>query len=157
MHRAPAVNFPVKRARWQFGLVVCLSLLSLAALVAFTWAQTTVDLRSGGLALLILVTSGSALMGWRRSPQGRLRWDGEHWRWSGFQDSPACRLVVVMDFQSVVVVKVTTEARAPIYLWLEQTPGDTSWRPLRRAIVSSEATTDDKNKKARSGDAGELA
>ena len=157
MHRAPAVNFSVKRSRWQAWLIVCASLLALLALVTFAWTQTVLDLRAGGLALAVLAASGVALVGWKNSPQGSLRWDGEHWRWSGFGDSPECRLDVLMDFQSVVVVHVTTEGRAPISLWLEATPGDTSWKPLRRAIVSSQAKANSKSKTSSTGIAGELA
>lgn len=157
MHRAPAVNFLVKRSRWQAWLIVCASLLALLALVTFAWTQTVLDLRAGGLALAVLAASGVALVGWKNSPQGSLRWDGEHWRWSGFGDSPECRLDVLMDFQSVVVVHVTTEGWAPISLWLEAAPGDTGWKPLRRAIVSSQAKADGKSKKSSTGIAGELA
>ena len=157
MHRAPAVNFLVKRSRWQAWLIVCASLLALLALVTFAWTQTVLDLRTGGLALALLAASGVALMGWKNSPQGSLRWDGEFWRWSGFGDNPECRLAVLMDFQSVVVVHITTEGWAPIFLWLEANPGDTGWKPLRRAVVSSQATADGKSKKSNTGIAEEFA
>lgn len=157
MHRAPAVNFLVKRSRWQAWLIVSASLLALLVLVVFTWTRTVLDLRTGGLALAIAVTSGMALAGWMRTAQGCLRWDGEYWRWSGFDDNPECRLGVVMDFQNVVVVYVTAESRGPISLWLEATPGDISWKPLRRAIVSSQVTADGNGKKAMTGVAGELS
>lgn len=119
--------------------------------------QTVLDLRTGGLALALLAASGVALMGWKNAPQGSLRWDGEFWRWSGFGDNPECRLAVLMDFQSVVVVHITTEGWAPIFLWLEANPGDTGWKPLRRAVVSSQATADGKSKKSNTGIAGEFA
>lgn len=157
MHRAPAVNFFVKRSRWQAWLIVGTCLLAVFVLAVFVRTQTVLDLGTGGLALAILVISGLALLGWKNSPRGSLRWDGESWRWSVFEDNPACRLEVLMDFQNVVVVNIVTVSRASMCLWLEATPGDPGWRPLRRAIVSSQVTADGKSKKVRSGAAEEFA
>ena len=157
MHRAPAVNFSVKRSRWQAWLIVCLSLLVFVTLAVFAWEQSVLDIRTGGLALAVLIASSTAFLGWKRSPQGSLRWDGQQWYWSGFPDAAACRLTLLLDFQRVVAVSIIAEAQAPVFLWLEANPGHSSWKPLRRAIVSSQAASDDKGKRAGPGAVGELA
>jgi hypothetical protein len=150
MHRAPAVNFSVKRSRWHARLVACMTALSAAALLAFVLGQEILglDLRVLLLATGILATSGFALAGWKRSPQGTLRWDGQHWFWSDFASNPVCCLRLLMDLQRVVLVSIAADAYAPVYLWLEEMPGDAYWKPLRRAIVSSQAGADGTGKRA---------
>ncbi|MES2581281.1 MAG: hypothetical protein V4627_01070 [Pseudomonadota bacterium] len=137
--------------------MVCVNLLAVATLAVFAWERPVLDMRTGALALVSLIASGTAFLGWMRSPQGDLRWDGQQWLWSGFAETAPCRLALVLDFQRVMVVKITTGAHVPEFLWLEANPGDTSWRPLRRAIVSSQAASVGKAKKAGPGVAGEFA
>ena len=137
--------------------MVCVNLLVVATLAVFAWEQPVLDVRTGTLVLVSLIANSIAFLGWKRSPQGSLRWDGQQWLWSGFPETAPCRLALVLDFQRVMVVKITTGAHEPEFLWLEANPGDTSWRPLRRAIVSSQAASAGKAKKAGIGVAGELA
>jgi toxin CptA len=153
MHRAPAVNFSVKRARWHARFLVCTGVLARMTLSAFVLEQGPPDVRGAVLALAMLVAGSLAFVGWKQSPQGSLRWDGEHWHWSGFAANPQCHVRALMDFQSVMLVTVTAEAHAPVFLWLEAGPGDAAWRPLRRAIVSSQAA----GKQPGPGIAGDLA
>lgn len=157
MHRAPAVNFAVKRSRWQARLIVFLGLAALVVLAVFVWDQAAVDIRPGILAFSTVLAGSMAVLGWRRSPEGSLRWDGEHWYWSGFEKTAVCRVKLLMDFQSVMVVTVTAEAQAPVFLWLEAPPDTANWKPLRRAIVSSQAAAGGKNQKARLGTEKELS
>ena len=157
MHRAPAVIFTVKRSRWQVRLIACLAMLALVTMVVFASGQTTQDHRTAVLALAIVIASSVALWGWKNAPQGSLRWDGQHWYWSGFRESPACSLGLLMDFQRVVVVSIHAKAKAPIFLWLEANPGDPSWPSLRRAIVSSLPAGAGKNKEDRPGVVGDPA
>lgn len=158
MHRAPAVNFPVRRSRRQAGLIVCVSLLAAASLAVFVWEQNALDLRTAIFGMTIVVVGSIALFGWRHAPQGNLRWTGEHWYWSGFPERAVCSLALLMDLQSVVLVKVTADTHAPVYLWLEAAPGEANWRAVRRAIVSSQAASSDgKRAKTGTGVVGDLA
>ena len=134
-----------------------MGLLALVTLAVFVRGQTPLDVRALVLAMVCLVTTGIALMGWRKSPQGSLRWDGQHWYWSGLTAGSACQLFTLMDFQRVVVVLIKSEAHAPFSLWLEEVDNDTSWRPLRRAIISSQAASDSKSKKPGVAAEGDLA
>ena len=157
MHRAPAVNFTVKRSRLQARLIGCVGLLTVAILVIFVLEQPVLDFQIGVLALSILLAGSTAYLGWRRAPQGNLRWDGEHWHWSDFEKKMVCRLDLLADFQSVVVVTVTAQGQSPVFLWLEDTLDAPNWKPLRRAIVSSQAASGGETKKANPGLEGDLA
>lgn len=157
MHRAPAVNFFVKRSRWHARLIFAMGLLALTIFAVFAREQTPWNERALVLAFAGVVTSGIAFVGWKKSPQGSLRWDGQHWYWSGFVAGPACQLVLLMDFQSVVLVWIACDGQAPFYLWLEATLNDASWRLLRRAVVSSQAASGSKNKKPGLSVEGDLA
>ena len=151
MHRAPAVNFTVKRSRWQARLIVLLSLLIAAILTIFVHEQAVFGMQAVFLTLSVVLAGSTAYLGWRRSPQGNLRWDGQHWFWSGFAKETVCRLDLLMDFQSFLVVTIMAEGQAPVFLWLEATLDGSNWMPLRRAIVSSQAPSGGKNRKARHG------
>ncbi len=157
MHLAPAVNYSVKRSHWQARLIVGVSLLAVSILAIFARDQMVLDARTGVLAVVILIVSTVAFLGWKRSPQGSLRWDGQHWYWSGIAGNPVCRLRMVMDFQSLLLVAVKTESQASIVLWLEAIPGDASWKSLRRAIVSGQAAVGGKTKTVVPGAQGDLA
>lgn len=134
-----------------------MGLLALAPLSLFALEQNPLHVRVFILAVVCVVTSSAAFVGWKKSPQGSLRWDGQHWYWTGFAAGSACHLSMLIDFQSVVVVLIKGEAHAPFSLWLEATPNATSWRALRRAIVSSQAAFDSKSKNSEPAAEGELA
>ena len=138
MHRAPSVTYSVNRSRWQFGFIVGVSLLALATLAVFSLEQAASELPAAAIGFALLIASAGAFLGWKKSLQGSLRWDGQHWYWSGFAGSPQCFLTLLMDFQSVVIVAIKPDAAAAKFLWLEKSPRGTNWRPLRRAIVSSQ-------------------
>jgi len=161
MHLAPEVNFSVKRSRWHARLIVGASLLGLLVFAAFARDQMLLDVRTGVMALAMLIASTTALIGWKHSVQGNLRWDGQHWYWSGFSGNPVCCLRMVMDFQSALLVTVRAEAQASIFLWLEAPPSDAIWKALRRAIVSSQSASNPnsngKDKKIGPGGQGDLA
>lgn len=137
MHRAPALSFSVRRSRWHLRLIASLILLAVVFAGAFLYDQFPPDVRTFVLAGATLATGVLAFLAWQRSPQGVLRWDGRAWYWSGFSDTKACQLSLLMDFQNLVLVSLTTDANRTAWLWLEAQPGDSLWIGLRRAIVSS--------------------
>jgi toxin CptA len=142
MHRAPAVSFSVARSQWHLWSIVLLSLLASATTWAFVQSQSP-DFRSIVLAGTVLAVSAVAFIGWQASRPGCLRWDGQQWHWSGFEASRACRLALRMDFQKVLLVSLHDGVRRPVWLWLEETTHDPAWKPLRRAIVSSQSDCGD--------------
>lgn len=157
MHRAPAVNFTVKRSRLQARLIGYVGLLTVTIFAIFVRDQPAVNIQIGVLTLSIVLAGSTAYLGWKRAPQGNLRWDGEHWYWSDFDRKMLCRLNLLADFQSVVVVTLTAEGRPPVFLWLEAPLDGANWKPLRRAIVSSQAASGGETKKTSPGLEGDLA
>lgn len=140
MHRAPAVSFGVKRSRWHLRGVIFLWSLGLSVSLTLVLGQSGGALE--GIVFAALLGAGVlSWRGWQLSPVGCLRWDGQHWHWSGLEAPGPCRLNVLLDFQSVLLVCVRGDARRPVWLWLEQPePVGVQWRALRRALVGHQKT-----------------
>lgn len=141
MHRAPAVSCLVTRSRWHLRVVIFLWLLGLSMSLALVHGQSSWVLKAFVFAALL----GAGLLswrGWQRSPAGCLRWDGQRWQWSGLKDSGQCHLDVLLDFQSVLLVRLRGDASPPVWLWLEQPePAGVQWRALRRALVGRQRSS----------------
>ncbi len=160
MHHAPSVTLPVGRSLWALGLGTAAWLGGLAAL-ALWWASA--DVSGGRLALLCLVlgvTGALAGWAWWSAPRGELLWDGT-WHWQPAGPAPGASArgpamlalntpAVVLDFQSVLLLRLRTPAaaaagRCPAALWVERraagpgAAGDERWRSLRRAVYSRAA------------------
>jgi hypothetical protein len=137
MHRAPAVSFSVGRSRWHLGCVVGLSAASFGIALVFSLHQSFGDWRATAVFAAALLAPALAIRGWQKSPMGQLRWDGAHWHWSGFAATQTCHLSLLVDFQRVLLVRLSCADQPPVWLWLEATRDTMHWLPLRRAIVSS--------------------
>jgi hypothetical protein len=138
MHQAPAVRVAVGRSRWHLGCVACGGAIAAAGATAFAWGAAQADWRVLVISFFALLAPLFALQGWWRSPLGFLAWDGQHWLWSDAAGTRAFRLVQWLDWQRFVLVRLDADGARPLWLWLQ--PGsrsDTTWLPLRRAIVSS--------------------
>lgn len=136
MHRAPAVSYLVARSRWHRRAVIFLWLLGFAMSLAWVHGQSNWAREVLVFATLFLAGVLS-WRGWQQSPTGCLQWDGQHWHWSGLEDPGQCRLNVLLDFQSVLLVCVRGNTNRPVWLWLEQSePVGAQWRALRRALVA---------------------
>ena len=138
MHRAPAVSFSVTQSRWHLRAIVALGLLALVCTLSFVLAQARVDWRTVVPIVLTPTVLGVAIRARARAAHGVLNWDGQQWNWSGFSASQTCQLTLRMDFQFVMLVSVVADRGKPVFLWLEAAMGETHWRALRRAIVSSQ-------------------
>ena len=149
MHRPPAVSHNVGRSPWQLGVIAALAGLALLAAIQLAvfnsvgvarWAPFT------ALGMCLALT----LAGWVRSPCGKLQWDGEHWLWCGFAETPVRQTISVLDFQGGMLLKVTSALGDVAWLWLHGRMDDAQWRALRRAVVysqTSEASADGLSRK----------
>lgn len=135
MHNAPAVSVAVARSAWHVRAIGVLGVL--AGLVGGALARDLPPMQVMLLAAVVLATGATALVGWYRSPTGRLQWDGLCWHWPDTSDAASCQLVLHADFQRVMLVSLRAPARRTLWLWLEATPGDPRWMALRRAVVAS--------------------
>lgn len=156
MHRAPAVSFSVGRSRWHLGCVALFGCLALVVTVVFLNNQAQLDWRSAVLVVAAIASSALAVQGWRHSPTGQLRWNGQHWYWAGYGADQDGRLSLLLDFQVVMLVAITAEKQRPQWIWLEAGCSDVHWVPLRRAIVSSRSGSES-GAKTRLKDRGDLA
>jgi hypothetical protein len=104
----------------------------------FAWFTPQGDWRLLVIFLAAMLAPLIALCGWLRSPRGQLAWDGQRWRWSDATGTREYRMGQCLDWQRFVLVRLDDDRVRPLWLWLQ--PGsrtDTTWLPLRRAIVSS--------------------
>lgn len=140
MHGAPAVTFPVGRSRWHLRTLIFLWLLGLTGAVLVMLTPTAhmvpVGIRAGALAGIVLA-GVLAWYDWKNAPSGRLQWDGEHWVWSGWDGAQGCRLSLLLDLQSLMLVRLRDASHRQVWLWLDGKPGDSQWLAMRRAVVAS--------------------
>ena len=144
MHSAPSVPYPVGRSAF-WGLVLGTIWCSGALLVgAWCYVCDSVSARHW-LTLAMLVLCGVlALAGWWKSPAGILSWDGQQWCWSAGQGAQeAARsgtLVVALDLQRRMLLRLQPERGAPLWLCAEQALAPARWQALRRAVYSRAST-----------------
>ena len=141
MHRPPAVSIRVGRSRWHAMVLVSAVLLAVIGLCALAWnaGSEFPQWAVWGQSILVLVTATCAVGAWLGAPIGVLQWDGEHWLWTGSEETSVSSLRLVFDLQRWVLVSVQSAGSTPLFLWLEQTheaPAQT-WLALRRALVHS--------------------
>ena len=139
MHRAPAVSFLTARSRWHLRFVLVLATSVGLTLVGFALGQPQSQWQLLILGCAGLVSACMALIDWSRSPVGCLRWDRQHWHWSGWSDSAACGLILRMDWQSGMLVTLQREGDRSLWLWLDARSDFGQWNALRRAIFSGQS------------------
>jgi toxin CptA len=138
MHRPPAASHTVQRSRWHLVCIVSTWLIAAAA-CAGHWQS------AAGPGSKIALLASLSLLGlwagkdWFDTEQGRLRWDGQQWLWSGFGDVPVQQLFVVLDFQRLILVKLQANHVGARWIWLEAPKRSRQWLAMRRAIVGTVA------------------
>ena len=138
-HQAPPVIYPLGRLRflgwlllglWLAGSLIVL--LSLDTRRPFDWRMV--------LTLAVLLGAGAAVRsGWNNAATGQLAWDGEVWRWEsmGYQAGIAAHeLLVIADFQGLMLLRLENRADAKLWLWVERSALPERWLDLRRAVYS---------------------
>lgn len=135
MHRPPAVSHGVDRSRWHAGLIAALATLCVVscAVLGTTLSSHATQLAIGSITGVAIAL---AFSNWKNTSTGRLQWDGQHWRWSGFGEIGVREVRLVLDFQRVLLVRVCGEDGTCVWLWLETRSADRHWLSLRRAIVA---------------------
>jgi hypothetical protein len=111
-----------------------------AAAVALWWIQVDASAgrRAGVLAALGL---SLALAGWPYRSRGvqALRWDGQAWSTEGPARAAvygSAHVVVHLDFQFLMLVRLLTLDGPARWLWLEQKRAPAQWPMLRRALYA---------------------
>ncbi len=137
MQGPPAVSLPVGRSRWHIGTIAA---TGFAALLGCTLLIRQIPTDRAALAVLCFsCLLGFAIFKWLRSEGGMLRWDGQHWLWTGFGDVSVAQLVPLFDLQSVLLVRLRSEHGQITWLWLEAKTDALQWRAIRRAVYAQGA------------------
>lgn len=134
MHKPPTVGYPVRR-----GHFLALALLVIGCGAAgvqgwWLWQVDTPDWRHWLGALATLSSAAVALLGWRRTPVGLLRWDGQCWQWIEKAASASGNVTPHLDLQDVLLLRFAATGGTARWLWLECSTDRDNWRALRRAV-----------------------
>jgi len=139
MHSAPAVSYPVGRSHFQGWSIL---MIGLTGLVAGLFWHEQADLavwRQYLYALSLLAALIVAFQAWHRTPQGRLRWDGQVWSWNRGEVSVCGQVTIHLDLQFVLLLSLYTETGSRLWLWPERGVDMARWHALRRAVFSNRA------------------
>ena len=139
MHCAPPVVYPLGRSSFQAWVLLGFWLGGLAAFAMWCLAATGFDWRLAVALGAVLAAAVVAWLGWKNSPLGRLRWDGQVWRWEsqGYQaGTPVRTLSVALDFQRILLLRLENHDHARLWLWAERNAMPERWLDLRRAVYS---------------------
>jgi toxin CptA len=139
LHSAPSVVYPLGRSRFQAQLVMAVWLLGVLVTGVWWLLLPRLDWRLGLGVAAVAAAGLAALSGWKNSPSGQLRWDGQIWRWEshGYQAGEATHEVAVLaDFQQVMLLRVENQAHASLWLWAERKAFPERWMDLRRAVYA---------------------
>ena len=145
-HSAPPVAYPLGRCVIQACLLAgvwCAGLL-----LALLWIDSS---HPPGWAMALLACSlvVAGLAAWvaiRKPALGQLSWDGHLWRWesasyrSGLAEQ---QLVVIADFQHLLLLRIENPARAALWLWAERKAFPSRWMDFRRAVYSPQRLSTD--------------
>ena len=138
MQRPPASSLLIARSQRAGRILMALS-LTFAGVPLYGWHAGMPMAKVLILALLWTATSVWLVHYWRNMPQGRLRWDGDSWHWSGASE-PLKAVAIQYDFQtSLWLLLVPTTGRS-FGVWMDADPRHMShWRSMRRALVGAGA------------------
>ena len=136
MHKAPTVDYPVGRSRFQTfaALALCLSVTGTDAM--WLLQADRLDWRHGLGVAVSLIAAVLALYALRASPKGCLRWDGQSWSWDCGGVQAIGGVQSYLDLQSVLLVGFTAHSGSRCWMWLERSTMPSHWSALRRAVYS---------------------
>jgi hypothetical protein len=139
MHAPPSVNYPVGRSAFAGAFLAFLVLAGLAGVAAWAF-QAPLDWRQPAGLAAVAACGAVAWQGWRRSPQGLLRWDGAGWSWEEGGAVAAGRPELALDLQDRILLRWCGDEGRTRWLWLERASDASHWDALRRAVYSRAST-----------------
>ena len=139
MHSAPSVTYPVGRSRGATRILVVLWTLGACCAGASCYLFDSAGWRQLLLVLSVVFSGVAAGFGLRRDGAATLHFDGLHWSLTGADPTRgvrAARAKVALDFQSLILVRLSEPGRAARWVWLEQRSMPERWRDVRRAVYA---------------------
>jgi len=149
MHGPSALTLELTGVRWDAAIAAGLSCVLLVCITALIFAGAFRSLEHGLAAAALIVVSlaptwylvrGSGIP----SLDTVLRWDGQAWLWSCNQEDAACSVRWMMDVQHGMLLQVELPGGKQQWLWLWRKAHAKNWFALRRALIFSASTTDDR-------------
>jgi hypothetical protein len=146
-YNAPAVVYPVRRSNIEGVLWVVL--WSCGAAACFAWQRWS---SPGTWPLvievgLLVVTATCSFCVWRNGPPVlELSWGGNDWRGrsaTGVGDFELHELVVLADFQRVLVLQAAAQQCGRRWIWIERGMAPDCWMDFRRAVYGAGRGMDD--------------
>jgi toxin CptA len=142
MHSAPAVSFPVGRSRFQVMFLGGAWLLGIAVCAYWAADVEVADWRQATTLAVLLVGGLCAAWQIKQSPQGALKWEGQHWVLQLASNPPvtappqaqAGDVALHVDLQFFMLLRFQNLARRTYWLWLDRSAPQTRWLALRRAV-----------------------
>ena len=143
MHSAPAVTYPVGRSRLHGALLVGIALAT--SLVGLLWRNlgSPENLHQGFFAMAAIGFWLLSFQAWRRTPDGKLHWDGQAWSWTSGATLVAGMVGIHLDLQFCMVLSLGTGDGTRVWLWPERNSDPMHWNALRRAVFSPVARAAD--------------
>jgi toxin CptA len=138
-HNAPSVTYPLGRSHWQALVLLAFWLAALLLVGVWTLASQELGWRQAAGGISLVGAGWAARHGWKNAAVGQLTWDGQVWRWEGpgYQAGVAeYALLVALDFQKVMLLRLENQAHAKLWLWAERGALPERWLDLRRAVYS---------------------
>ena len=142
MHSAPSVTYPVGRSRGATRILVALWALGALCAGASCYLFDSFGWRHLLLVLSVVFAGVAAGFGLRQEGAGDLHFDGLHWSLTSSHASRvvrAARVCAALDFQSLMLLRLSEPGRAGRWIWIEQRAMPERWRDLRRAVYSRPA------------------
>jgi toxin CptA len=139
MHSAPSVTYPVGRSRGATRILIVLWALGACCAGASCYLFDSAGWRQLLLVLSVVFAGVAAGFGLRRDGAAVLHFDGLCWSLSGADSTRfvrAAQAAVALDFQSLMLVRLTEPGRARRWIWIEQRAMPERWRDVRRAVYS---------------------
>ena len=145
MHKAPTVDYPVGRSRFQ--AIALLVLLSGVCVVDGLWffQSNRLDWRHGLGVAVTLAAIAVALRAWRVAPKGTLDWDGQSWWWTSNGTRASGVVTPHLDLQVILLLGFVEHGRGRRWFWLTRSSAPMRWTALRRAVHAPRATDADGN------------
>jgi hypothetical protein len=139
MHSAPSVTYPVGRSRGATRLLITLWALGACSAGASCYLFDSNGWRQLLLVLSVAFAGAAAGFGLRRDGAGTLRFDGLCWSLDGAAPTRpvnAARVLAALDFQSLMLLRLSEPGRARRWVWVERRAMPERWRDVRRAVYS---------------------
>lgn len=136
MHSAPSVTYPVGRSRLAARLLMVTWAAGAGCAGAASYQFDSVGWRQAVLAVSVVVSAWAVLRMLRRAADEQLMFDGQHWSLSRSGRPGAARATVVLDFQSLLLLRMDEPGRRTQWLWPARGSQPDLWRDLRRAVYS---------------------